>query len=382
MADLNISVSDSVGAQEGASLQYENLFVGVSDSLLLADYMVNRRVRVSPRGTKNNHAIFPVRYVVYPGSSFPAWMRFVPYCDVRTGFPVRYVVYCDEREGRMCWYFVHEDLGVPQERAWTQVRFMHDNLWDKGTLTASSEQDEFPAANTQHRWHHKTWRSENVTGSEWLKVDLGSAQDVRCFILKHHWFLPSATVRIQANTTDSWSSPPLDVSLEVCEPLIPIVKFWDAAKSYRWWRVLMTADYDNLEFRGDKDAVPYCSKFFRVGRVYLGDWWTPSKNFADAHVLAEVDESRKFVTSAGQTAVYKVVKYKKASYVFRFMTESDVALFKTMFDAVGTSVPLFICENEQYWWRQTYYCLLLDGIEVAYEGNNLYTVTLSLETMR
>jgi hypothetical protein len=284
----------------------------------------------------------------------------------------------------MNWYFINEGVAAPTERSWTKIRFMDYNLWDTGTLTSSSELDDFPATNTRQRWHHKCWRSDDTedTPEQWLKVDLGVAQDIRAFVVKQHWFLPSATVKIQANATDSWGSPSLDESLVTCDPLIPIVKFWDSAQNYRWWRLSMNADYDKMQFKGDWDSVPYCVKYYRAGRIYLGEFWEPSSNFAAYHTLKSVDETRRHETIDGQKFSYKVNKYTHVRYEFKMLTEADIANFEDMFDNVGRSVPLFVCENEKYWWRKTFYCTFISDFEILREGIDCYTLIIKMETMR
>lgn len=47
------------------------------------------------------------------------------------------------------------------------MRFMYSNLWDSGTLTYSKQHPNFPATNTRHRWHTRTWRSRYGAASSW-----------------------------------------------------------------------------------------------------------------------------------------------------------------------------------------------------------------------
>lgn len=324
------------------------------------------------------------RGMVFTDKTYHLKPRPVVFCE-QAIWKVRPVVYCEPGEIYKCWLIIRDgDIAAPVERSRTKIMFMYDNLWDAGALTSSSAVEEFPDTNTQHRWHHKCWRSDGE-GEQWLKRDLGSAQNIRAFILKQHWFLPSATVKIQANSSDSWDSPPLDVSLEICEPLIPLVKFWDANQSYRWWRVSMNANDDEMMFRGDKDSVHYCHHSQRAGRIYLGNFWSPSVNFAYDNVLGLIDEVRKYRTLDGQIASYKVTHYKKVRYEFEFLNQDDADTFEEMFDIVGRTVPLFICENDQYWWKLLYYSTFIQDFEIQRMSGakgTYYKLSINVETMR
>lgn len=295
---------------------------------------------------------------------------------------IRYVPWCEGDYRSMVWFYPREGLTTPTSGTWSRIRFMPDNRWDSGVLTSSSNVMLFAGENSQHRWHTYFWLGRDGD-DEWLKVDMGSAQTVRTFILKLHWFTPSATIKIQGNATDSWSSPSVDVTVDVHRPLIVLQNFWDGTQSYRWWRVVMNADYDEMDFRGDSDNVPYCQIRYKVGRIYVGNWWEPSVNFAHSQVLEMHEEVKKFRSADGQIVTYRIPQYIKLRYDFKFLTEADIALFESMFAVTGKGVPLFICENMQYWWEKIYYVTFVNDLKITYEGGlKGYSLSLTVETMR
>lgn len=49
----------------------------------------------------------------------------------------------------------------------TNASFLWNNMFDIGTLTASSAHPNFPAANTRRRWASETWRSRYGDNTEW-----------------------------------------------------------------------------------------------------------------------------------------------------------------------------------------------------------------------
>lgn len=310
-----------------------------------------------------------VRSIPYTFPDFHRTVRFSPYCD-RTD------------EGMNPWFMIRDGgFADPVERDWTQIRFMYNNLWDTGTLTASSNWVNFPADKTQHRWHTWCWKSEEG-GEQWLKVDLGSAQDIRAFVLENHWFLPSMDkIHIQANATDVWTSPSIDVELEVTYPGNQLVKFWETAQTYRWWRLALDGDESNIAFQGDTDNCPYCHMCFKVGRIFLGEYWTPSVNFKDDEVLALIEQTEKLVSLDGQMSPRHRPIYKKVKFNFDFLTDSDVETFEEIFDSRGVGKELWVCENEKYWWRQTHYCVFASELDIKRVGLNHHTFDVTIETM-
>jgi len=48
-----------------------------------------------------------------------------------------------------------------------KIKFFYDSEWKTGTLSATSEHENFPVENTQHRDFNKHWRSQYGAGSGW-----------------------------------------------------------------------------------------------------------------------------------------------------------------------------------------------------------------------
>jgi len=214
-----------------------------------------------------------------------------------------------------------------------RIRFLWDNLFDGGSITASSEDSDFPVTNIRHRWHTRAWRSTGVS-SEWVKCDLASAQDIRVFVFKYHNLTSSATLKIQANSSDSWSSPPVDQTLVYGTDWNDShgVYFWDTNQSYRWWRF-------TLADSGNSDG------YLSIGRIFLGDFFEPTYNFTDAHRVRYTDPSTKMYSSGGQVSVASKPHFRFWEYNFALVKSPDERTFETIFDAVGQSVPYFICQD-------------------------------------
>lgn len=143
------------------------------------------------------------------------------------------------------------------------IRFCYQNKADSATVSASSQVASLPAANVQHFWKSKPWRATGCT-SEWLKLNLGSAQSILAVILTGHNLTSGATVHFQANATDVWTSPSVDATVPWSAR--DLVYLWNAAQSYQWWRITI-ADASNPD------------GFVQAGRVYIGPAPSPDRNF-------------------------------------------------------------------------------------------------------
>ena len=93
---------------------------------------------------------------------------------------------------------------------------------------------------------------------QWLKFDFGSAGNIDfAFIPRFHNLTNSATLKVQGNSTDSWSSPPVNETLSVSAGKA-IAKCFTGG-SYRYWRVLF-ADASNPD------------GYLEIPNIWLGEW--------------------------------------------------------------------------------------------------------------
>lgn len=144
------------------------------------------------------------------------------------------------------------------------IRFCHTNYADGAVVSASSEVASLPAANVQSMWRSKPWRSTGCA-SEWLKFNLGAARSILAVILTGHNLTSAATVHVQANASDVWMSPSVDVTLAWSAR--DLVYLWTSAQAYQWWRITI-ADPANPD------------GFIELGRVYVGLAPAPDRNFS------------------------------------------------------------------------------------------------------
>ena len=234
-------------------------------------------------------------------------------------------------------------------------------------LTVSSEATGFSKENLLHRWHTWCWRSTGVV-SEWVKRNLWEAYAISYIIIKNHNFTSDAVLKIQANTTDSWAAPPVDVTIPITADRI--IKFFSPAETYQWWRILI-ADPGNLD------------GYLEMGRPYIGGYFEPINNFSVGSVKKLKDPSIKLRSSGGQYSVDEKEHYREWYYDFAAIEDPDQDTFEDIFDHVGQSEPYFIVEDADDAWETTYYVQNLKDWEIAENiAEETFALKIEVEEMR
>lgn len=248
------------------------------------------------------------------------------------------------------------------------IKFCWDNLWDSDatTRTASSAASGFPLSNIKHRWHTRVWRATG-DAAEWVLMDLGSPMDIKAFILKEHNFTDAATVKIQGNAADAWGAPSVDVTISITDD--KLVKIWETAQTYRWWRVSM-ADGANPD------------TYVKIGRIFLGNFFEPTVNFTRRFLMQLKDPSVKTRSTGGQISVNSKPHYKAFGYEFQDVESPDNETFETIFDAVGQSKPYFIVQDADLP-AKTYYVQNLSDWDIVHVALDIfYKLNIEVEEMR
>jgi hypothetical protein len=316
-----------------------------------------------------------IRSAVYDLPRGESMVRYVPWCTGVFRKHIRYVPYCLGVFRHQMWFTIRNDDETITERERSRLRFLWDNKWDEADITTNSEQAKFPASNTQHRWLSNCWRSAlgDIEGV-WLKADLGEAKSIRALVIANHWFNPGSTVTIQANNADAWGAPALEQELEIFDDKTIIEHFWNTAKSYRYWRLHMTTSMvsgdltgeEDISTRGNRDCVPYCKPHFKIGRIFLGDYFEVSQNFKERKPEYE-EESQEYRTDReGHITERPAWKQREFFYKFDKLGSGDYETIWDIYEVKGKGIPFFIIEDYKYWWKRTFYVTFKDVLEYEY----------------
>lgn len=175
---------------------------------------------------------------------------------------------------------------------------------------------------------------------EWVKWDFGISTNPDAFVLigarnKPIKISPSATIKLQANETDVWTSPSYEQTITYDENVMSLFKTNASdeglnTQALRFWR-LSIIDRDN----------PF--GFVEVGGLFLGDYYTTTRGGVQFPLAASwVDRSNTVFSVGGQT--FSDLREKTESFTLQWagLTVAEREQFDTIFDTFGTSNPFFI----------------------------------------
>jgi hypothetical protein len=244
------------------------------------------------------------------------------------------------------------------------IRFLWENYVDASptVISASSEGSDLPASNVQHPHRQQVWRTGTAASLEWIKFDLGSARAIKAFAaINHNLVAGDSLIKIQANASDSWGSPSVDVTIPYNAG--NLVNYWTSFQQYRWWRFTFTKSSSSVT----RD----------VGRIYLGSFYEAAKNISyEGLTIKPVDLSITERTPGGQTYSKAEGIFNEIETDFDFFGDAQMEQFLSMLSAVGTHTPIIIDgdrANMGYKWF--YYVKVL---EVAERRPRMYVSGLPL----
>lgn len=166
-----------------------------------------------------------------------------------------------------------------------------------------------------------------------IVIDFGSAKAITAAGLYDHNLTNSATVNLEANTSDSWGSPPYQQALTVAE-LTPILEYLN--QTYRY-------------FRFDISDVTNPDGYILIGGIYLGTYtalsisihggWGATESF-DANMKTQTND-------AGVTRESIYTEQRVFSLPYNTLSNTDYATLKGIFQSVRTpstrqALPLYV----------------------------------------
>ncbi len=138
------------------------------------------------------------------------------------------------------------------------MRIAYANLIDAGSApTALTTDLLYPVENMQNQRLAKRWRSTDAS-AQTIVVNLGSAQAVDTLAILGHNLQGSATVIVEAHTSDSWGTPALS-AITLTYNAGAILKYLAAAQTFQYWRYTLN-DPTNTD------------GYVEVGRPWLGEY--------------------------------------------------------------------------------------------------------------
>jgi hypothetical protein len=218
------------------------------------------------------------------------------------------------------------------------MRLMNYNYCtqDATVITASSEDSNFPAANLKHAFRSKRWRSTGVS-SENVVFDLITTEAINSVVIL--WskedgiqLTDSAVVKIQANATNSWTSPAVNVTLTIDNNYLVASHFFTSDQSYRYWRVL-------VQDPGNADG------FVELGVVWLGKA-IDIENAQNGFNFDLVDKSTISTTDFGHQYVDEYPLIASIDFKYQYLDYSTIQILENAYRNNGTKLPVLLVLDE------------------------------------
>lgn len=217
----------------------------------------------------------------------------------------------------------------------SDILFLYSNLIDSATLTASSAATGFAADNLKNPFRTKYWWTAGATaGTAQLVIDHGSAKDVNAIALTGYpdWAAAPGTLQVEFNATDAWGAPSATETLTWVSNTTPggnkgtIIKKLASTRTYRYNRLSV------VNAPGD----------WRLGRLFVGTYFEPARDYGWGYEEIVVDPSLISQTIGGQDHADEIEKYRVVTVKGLIETQAQWVLYQAMLNSVGSHKDIFI----------------------------------------
>ena len=245
------------------------------------------------------------------------------------------------------------------------MRIAYTNLVDSGTVTASSENPIYPIENVQVARLAKPWQTIAVTGVNAV-VDLGSALAVNTVAIIGHTITTSATLNIEANSSDSWGSPSWSTSLTALSNMI--LKYLDASQTYQYWRFTI-------------EDVSAASAYINIGRLWLG---TYRQMDTASTVDFNVRKYRSDTVTYGrdrQKFATEGAGWRSFDLSFKAFQGTMLTAMQTLYDTVGNHDSVIFSNFDSlrtYPIVEPVYCSIDGNLDFRHNGNMRFDFKMTL----
>ena len=176
---------------------------------------------------------------------------------------------------------------------------------------------------------------------ECLTIDLGAAQNINAVIVRNHNITSGNVARVEFST-DNFTTVAESQAFTIQDNIMLYI--WTTAKSYQYVRLWFEEpDHSDL--------------YIKVGRVYIGGHFQPTRTFLEDSQYFPTDPSALNQSEDGQYSSIQLSHHWIKSYGF-IMESADKSTFGSVFAEVGTSKGLFFCEDTGSYLTTTNYVKL------------------------
>lgn len=201
---------------------------------------------------------------------------------------------------------------------------LYDNKVQDATISATVENPDYPFSaglkDTRLSRIGRTIDTEDQAILFEFKADITSEYAV---ILKHN-FTSSATVKLQANTSDDWTTPPLEEDFTAYGDSL-VCKI---TGEYAFWRIFI-------------DDPTSTATGLEIGYVFLGEA-LKMPGFNRGVIMPNKSNSISQKSTSGQLYGDRRLNYKSADVVFSGVTETERQEIKAFWNTVDVVQPFIL----------------------------------------
>lgn len=245
-------------------------------------------------------------------------------------------------------------------------------------IFVSSTSTDFPKDHFKEYIRSKVFRTSAVTGTQYVTFDLKTIEEIDTFTMFPHpmegfKFSTGAVIKLQANATNEWSSPAVDITVSVDEESEVISHFFNTDQTYRYWRIAVT---DSLNAYG----------YLEFGKIFLGKKLVLSRVPSIGFTLKTEDQSRVSNTAYGHKYFDIYPNIRTIEVELTLMDEQDAYKWLDSFDRVGRVNPVLLSLDSQGTIfndanRFVFYGTYEDNFEHEHVVRNRFTMPLVIGEM-
>lgn len=209
------------------------------------------------------------------------------------------------------------------------------------------------------RW--KTWKSPLRAQDEWVKFDMGGNQSLQFFAVMDAVIHAGGSLKVQANATDVWTSPTIDVTFTV--PTVDYTRVWTV-----WRPSASSLRHVRFYFTNPLLVTAQVS----LGAVFAGTYLEPSRSISrNGLSFQRTDSSVQRYAMGGQRSSYTRAKFHTVNGRLPLQTASERNELRRAFETVGSSIPVVFAldPNDA---SLIFYGTLADTLSAEHDGPDLW----------
>jgi hypothetical protein len=204
-------------------------------------------------------------------------------------------------------------------------------------ITTSSSNPSFPSSNLKHPFRSKRWRATGCT-AENVVFDMVTTEPVDSVVIL--WpkedelkLTSSYVIRVQANATNTWTSPAVDQILTIDENYSVASHFFGTDQEYRYWRITI-------------EDVTNPWGYVELGVVWIGKSLAVT-NAENGFKWQLTDRSKSVVTEFGHKYTDEYPSSSSLNINYKYLDYEEIQIIENAFRLNGSKHPILVAVDPE-----------------------------------